>query len=88
MIPLLMARNFTTTFRYQAQLLQATLLPLSKPDGLHYEINIHQFPRFTMAWSPLGRYDIVSDTEVAASVIPYEIVLALSEILERVHAKK
>lgn len=83
-----MARNFTTTFRYQTQLLHATLLPLSKPDGLHYEINIKQYPRFTMAWSPLGRYDIVSDTELDTSAIPYEIVLALSDILERAHAKK
>jgi len=47
---------------------------------MYYEINIKGYPRFYMAWSPLGRYDIAGDEEKA---VPYQLVLAVSDLIEK-----
>ncbi len=51
---------------------------------MYYEVNIKNYPRFYMSWSALGRFDITGD-EIAA--IPYEVVLAVSDIIEKMRKK-
>ena len=55
----------------------AVVVPQLRQDGRYYEVNIKGFPRFYMAWSALGRFDITGE-EVN---IPYELVLAVSDML-------
>lgn len=79
-----MARNFTTTISYQQQSLRAVLIPMMLPNGRHYEINIQGYPRFYMAWCAMGRFDIIADSDGEIPNIPYEIVLAISDVLAQV----
>ena len=46
---------------------------------MYYEVNIKGYPRFYMAWSPLGRYDVPDGDD---SNIPYQLLLAVSDMLE------
>lgn len=55
------------------------VVPKLRQDGMHYEINIKGFPRFEMAWSPLGRFDVAGEDQE----LPYELVLAVSDLLEK-----
>lgn len=55
-------------------------MPQLRKDGMYYEVNIKGYPRFFMKWSALGRYDAVGDE---AAVLPYELVLAVSDMIER-----
>lgn len=57
----------------------ATIVPQLRKDGMYFEVNIKNYPRFFMAWSPLGRYDVTSD----APQLPYQLVLAVSDIIEQ-----
>ena len=47
---------------------------------MYYEVNIKGYARFFMAWSALGRYDIVNDEGLN---IPYELILEVSDIIEQ-----
>jgi len=58
----------------------ATIVPQLRKNGMFYEVNIKGYPRFYMMWSPLGRYDINMEDEVT---IPYELVLNVSDIIEK-----
>ena len=60
-------------------------MPQLRKDGMHYEVNIKGYPRFHMAWSPLGRFDILPEDGVA---LPYELVLAVSDMIEKVRDRK
>ena len=51
---------------------------------MHYEVNIKGHPRFLMAWSALGRYDVIE----GEPTVPYEVVLAVSDIIEQQTGKK
>jgi hypothetical protein len=51
---------------------------------MYYEVNINGHPRFYMAWSPLGRYDITDEE----TNVPYELVLSVADLLEKEAAKK
>lgn len=46
---------------------------------MYYEINVNGFPRFYMTWSAIDRYDIVPEAGIK---IPYNLVLAVSDIIE------
>lgn len=59
------------------------LLPIMLSDGLHYEVNVKGYPRFMMRWSELGRYDLAENEEINANDVPYELVLAVSEVLDK-----
>jgi hypothetical protein len=48
-----------------------------RQDGLYYEVNIKGYPRFFMTWTELGRYDVVD-----GNGLPYNLVLAVSDLLE------
>lgn len=76
-----MARNFSASINFQNKTLQAIFVPVTKPDGMHFEVNIKAYPRFSVGWSALGRYDIVGEEHLMPA-IPYELILAVSEILE------
>ncbi len=51
---------------------------------MHYEVNISGFPRFSMSWSALGRFD----ADDATLQLPYELVLAVSDLLESMRMRK
>lgn len=78
-----MARNFSTSVLFNKKKLPAVLLPVMLADGLHYEVNVKGHPRFMMRWSELGRYDLVENEEITADDVPYELVLAVSEVLDK-----
>ena len=62
----------------------AVIVPELRKNGMHYEVNINGFPRFVMAWSALGRFDIIADQPD----IPYDLLLGVSDILEGMKRKK
>ncbi len=78
-----MARNFSTFIHYNKEKLTIVFVPVMQPNGLHYEVNIKGFPRFNMAWSALGRFDIIEDADYDIADIPYDLVLAASEVLDK-----
>ncbi len=74
-----MASSFSKQVIYNKKALLAIVVPQLHKDGMHYEINIQGYPRFYMAWSPLGRYDIL-DTDLH---VPYDLVLSVSDVIEQ-----
>ena len=79
-----MANSFSHQIVYNRQPLLAVIVPQLRKDGMHYEVNIKGFPRFQMTWSQLGRFDIV-DTDMP---IPYEVILAVSDVIEKNMSKR
>jgi hypothetical protein len=75
-----MARSFTTTLHFDGTSAPASILTQLRQDGLYYEVNVRNFPRFRMRWSELGRFDIVEEDGVR---VPYSVVLAASEAIEK-----
>lgn len=73
------ANSFSQQIVYNRQPLLAVIVPQLRKDGMHFEVNIKGYQRFQVKWSELGRYDIV-ETDVA---IPYEIILAVSDMIEK-----
>ena len=63
----------------------AVIVPELRKDGMYYEVNIQGYPRFFMSWSPLGRYDAQEQEHLK---LPYELVLAVSDIIEEKKKKK
>ncbi len=74
-----MPANFSCPVTFDGQTVLAVIVPSLKRNGMHYEINIPGFPRFFMAWSPLGRYDVING---AGLKLPDNLVLAVSDVLE------
>ena len=60
--------------------LLAVIVPQLRKDGMYYEVNIKGYRRFYMAWSQLGRYDITTTED---SDLPYQMVLAVSDAIEK-----
>lgn len=56
----------------------AIVIPQHRQDGMYYEVNIKGYPRFYMKWSEIDRYDL----EPGSPSIPYNVVLAVSDIIE------
>ena len=75
-----MANSFSKQITYNKTQLLAVFVPQLKKDGMYYEVNIKGYPRFFMAWSPLGRYDAVDDID---GKVPYELILAVSDAIEK-----
>jgi len=75
-----MPRNFSNTVYFNKQEVLVVVVPHMRKDGLYYEVNIKGYPRFFMTWSELGRYDVADPEHVN---LPYELVLAVSDMLER-----
>jgi hypothetical protein len=72
------ANSFSKQVIYNKKTHLAVIVPQLRPDGMHYEVNIKGYARFYMAWSELGRYDIIGEEGVD---IPYELVLAVSDAI-------
>jgi hypothetical protein len=79
-----MRDNFSKQIVYEGKTRRVIVVPTYRADGNYYEINVKGMPRFYMGWSALGRYDIVKEEGVA---IPYDIVLAVSDIIEEMEKK-
>lgn len=75
-----MAHNFTTRITFDGRTVFAAIVPALRRDGMHYEVNISGFPRFTMAWSALDRYDVIPRE---GQQLPDSLVLAVSDEIER-----
>ena len=75
-----MSNRFSKQLVFDKKTLLAVIIPQLRKDGMYYEVNIKGYPRFYMAWSALGRYDIVGDEETS---LPYQLVLAVSDIIEK-----
>ena len=79
-----MAHSFSRQFTYNKKSHLAVIVPQLRQDGMYYEVNIQGYSRFFMSWSPLGRYDIAP----GEAAIPYELILAVSDLLENEVTKK
>jgi len=79
------ANSFSQPIFFDKKTLLATVVPQLRKDGMYYEVNIKNYPRFYMAWSQLGRYDVTDDN---STDLPYQLVLAVSDMLEKQVAKK
>ena len=73
------ANSFSAQIVYNKKTMLVVVVPQFRQDGMHYEINIKGYPRFFMAWSPLGRYDVI-DEDMS---LPYDLVLLVSDALEQ-----
>ena len=75
-----MSNSFSKQLVFDKKTLLAVIIPQLRKDGMYYEVNIKGYPRFYMAWSPLGRYDIVNEED---TVLPYQLILAVSDVIEK-----
>ena len=75
-----MSNNFTQPVFFDKKTLLATIVSQLRQDGMYYEVNIKGYPRFYMAWSALGRYDLVEEEGIR---LPYQLVLAVSDVIEK-----
>ncbi len=82
-----MGRNFTKRIFYDGKSTFAAIIPEVRQDGTYFEVNVKNLPRFYMTWTELGRYDVVPDPENPIQ-IPYNLVLAVSDIIEEVVKKR
>lgn len=73
-----MARSLVHNLSWQGRTVPASILTQQRPDGLYYEVNVPDVPRFRMRWSPLDRYDLVEEDGVE---VPYELVLLIADLL-------
>ena len=78
-----MAQSFSSPLVFNKKSLLAVIVPQLRKDGMYYEVNIKGYPRFYMSWSQLGRFDVAEDDKS----LPYELVLAVSDIIEQQRRK-
>jgi hypothetical protein len=78
------ANSFSRQLVFEKKTLLAVIVPQLRQDGMYYEVNIKGYPRFYMSWSPLGRYDI-TDEELK---LPYQLVLAVSDLIEQERGRR
>lgn len=79
-----MPRNFSKQITFDGITTVAVIIPEVRQNGVYYEVNIKNYPRFFMTWSALGRYDVTTpDVQ-----LPYNLVLAVSDAIEEVERKK
>lgn len=74
-----MARNFTTSILIKGESVPMVVVPQMKKNGMHYEVNIKDVPRFYVTWSSMDRYDLSDNQDVKISD---EILLAVSDAIE------
>ncbi len=78
-----MAQNFSTAVSFDGKTLLAVVIPTLRRNGMHYEVNIAGFPRFWMRWGAMERYEVVRPADAK---LPDEMVLAVSDAIERRHS--
>lgn len=74
-----MPDSFSQQVIFNKKPLLAVIVPQLRKDGMYYEVNIKGYPRFYMSWSALDRFDLAEGQEVD---IPYQLVLAVSDVIE------
>lgn len=74
-----MKQNFTQRISFDGKIVLAVIIPEHRQDGMYYEVNVKNYPRFYMTMSPLGRYDLVPEPGIN---IPYDLILAVSDAIE------
>ena len=74
------SNSFSKQVVFNKKTVLAVIVPQLRKDGIYYEVNIKGYPRFFMTWSALGRYDVVNNEDVN---IPYELILAVSDMIEK-----
>jgi hypothetical protein len=79
------ANSFSQPVFFDKKTLLATVIPQLRKDGMYYEVNIKSYPRFYMVWSQLGRYDVTGEM---TREIPYQLILAVSDMIEKQVPKK
>jgi hypothetical protein len=75
------ANSFSKQIVFDKKTMLAVVIPQLRKDGMYYEVNIKGYPRFYMAWSPLGRFDVTGEE---SSLLPYRLVLAVSDMIEKI----
>lgn len=78
-----MPKSFSAQVVFDKQPMLAVVIPQARKNGMHYEVNINGFPRFYMTWSALDRYDLAGED---IPDIPYGLVLAVSDVLEKLQS--
>ena len=78
-----MSDSFKKQVVFNKKPLLAIIVPQLRKDGMYYEVNIKGYPRFYMSWSALDRYDVASEEDAN---LPYELVLAVSDAIEKRHS--
>lgn len=79
-----MAGNFSKRLQFDGKTVLAVIVPTHRKDGIYYEVNVKGYARFYMTWSAIDRYDIVPEEGIN---IPYELVLAVSDAIEK-HSRR
>jgi len=79
------ANSFSKELVFDKKTLLAVIIPQLRQNGMYYEVNIKGYPRFYMSWSALGRYDVANENE---SGVPYQLVLAVSDLIEKVKGRR
>lgn len=80
MLTLDVAQSFSKEVFFDKKRVLAVIVPQLRKDGMHYEVNIKGYPRFFMAWSPLGRFDVTNGDDLG---LPYQLVLGVSDVIEK-----
>jgi len=74
-----MPLTYSVTVHYGGRPLPAKIVVQHRQHGVHYEVNIPDYPRFMLRYGPLGRYEMLRPS----SQIPEELVLAVNDAMER-----
>jgi hypothetical protein len=80
-----MAGNFSTTISFDGKAHLAIVVPSLRRNGMHYEVNITGFPRFWMHWGAMDRFEVVRPADIK---LPDNLVLAVSDAIERERDKR
>ncbi|MBS1615763.1 MAG: hypothetical protein JST06_06545 [Bacteroidetes bacterium] len=74
-----MPQNFTTSIRFEGRRHLAVVVPMTRSNGLHFEVNIPGFPRFWLRWGTSDKYELVKPGDAK---IPDGLLLAVSDAIE------
>lgn len=71
--------TYTVTVHYNKQSLPAKIVLQHRQNGVHYEVNIPDYPRFMLRYGALGRYELSRP----GGKIPEDLVLAVNDAMEQ-----
>ena len=75
-----MAQNFSTAISFDGKTILTIVIPTLRRNGMHYEVNMPGYPRFWMRWGAMERYEVVRPADAK---LPDELVLAVSDAIEK-----
>lgn len=74
-----MPLTYSVTVYYGKQSLPAKVVVQHRQNGVHYEVNIPDYPRFMLRYGALGRYELTRPSQK----VPEDLVLAVNDALEK-----